>query len=308
MNERERVAAVADGTSSVPGRLFVVSTPIGNLGDITIRALEVLRSVALVAAEDTRHTRKLLTHFQIGARLLSYHAHNRRSRSGDLLAALGRGDVALVTDAGTPVISDPGQELVSAAAAAGHEVVVLPGASALTAALAVSGLGSSVVHFAGFLPRRGGERRRVLERWSRTRHGAEEEVLVVFEAPHRLVETLGDALDVLGDRTIAVCGDLTKRFESVYRGLMSDALAHFAENRPRGEFTLVISLPADGGALPQQVASIAADLEARFAALIELHGGDRKRALSALAVETHRPRKELYARLVSRRTAGDDSD
>ena len=279
-------------------RLFVVATPIGNLGDITLRAIEVLRSVPLVAAEDTRHTRKLLTHLAIGTRLVSYHAHNRRSRATELLDALTRGDVALVTDAGTPVISDPGHELVSAAAAAGHEVVAVPGPSALTAAVAVSGIEAAVVHFAGFLPRRGGERRRALARWARERAGEDEEALVLFEAPHRLAETLRDALGALGDRRVAVCGDLTKRFESVFRGTLSAALAEAEATEPRGEFTVVIALPA-AGAVPAPVGG--GDLEARFEALTEQYGGDRKRALAALAIEMRRPRKELYARLVSGR-------
>ena len=279
-------------------RLFVVATPIGNLGDMTLRAIEVLRSVPLVAAEDTRHTRKLLTHFGIATRLVSYHAHNRRARAGELLEALARGDVALVTDAGTPIVSDPGQELVGAAAEAGHEVVAVPGPSALTAAVAVSGIEAEIVHFAGFLPRRGGERRRALERWSRERAGEAAEALVLFEAPHRLAAMLEAALEVLGDRPAAVCGDLTKRFESVFRGTVSAALEHVRGSEPRGEFTVVISLPAPSApAVPAE----APELETRFAALVEQYGGDRKRALAVLAGEVRRPRKELYARLISGR-------
>lgn len=139
------------------GRLYVVATPIGNLGDMTLRALETLKQVALVAAEDTRHTGNLLRHFQISTRLISYHEHNRQARLPQLLDALGRGDVALVTDAGTPVISDPGQELVRAAASAGHEVLSVPGPSAPIAAASVSGLDASAIHFVGFLPRKANE-------------------------------------------------------------------------------------------------------------------------------------------------------
>jgi 16S rRNA (cytidine1402-2'-O)-methyltransferase len=272
-------------------RLFVVATPIGNLGDITLRALEVLRSVPLVAAEDTRHSRKLLTHYEIKARLVSYHAHNRRARSGELLEALAHGDVALLTDAGTPVISDPGQELVRAAAAAGHEVVAIPGPSALTAALSVSGIEATVVHFVGFLPRRGGERRRALARWRDVRGGEDGEALVLFEAPHRLAETLKDALAELGDCQVAVCGDLTKRFEKVFRGTLSEAIQEVGLGEPRGEFTLVIALP---GAEPRE----SGDLEGRFEELVAQFGGDRKRALGALAEESKRPRKELYGKLM----------
>ncbi|HET7770557.1 MAG TPA: 16S rRNA (cytidine(1402)-2'-O)-methyltransferase [Chloroflexota bacterium] len=272
-------------------RLFVVATPIGNLGDITLRALEVLRSVPLVAAEDTRHSRKLLTHYEIKTRLVSYHAHNRRARAGELLEALAQGDVALLTDAGTPVISDPGQELVGAAAAAGHEVVAIPGPSALTAALSVSGIAAAVVHFAGFLPRRGGERRRALARWRGVRGGAEGEALVLFEAPHRLAGTLTDALAELGDGQVALCGDLTKRFEKVFRGTLSEAIDEVGRNEPRGEFTLVIALPLAG---PRE----SGDLGQRFRELVAEFGGDRKRALGALAEESQRPRKELYGKLM----------
>lgn len=273
------------------GTLYVVSTPIGNLGDVTLRALDVLRGVPLIAAEDTRHTRKLLTHYGISTRLVSYHAHNRRARLDELLSRLEEGDVALVTDAGTPVVSDPGHELVRASAQAGNNVVAVPGASALTAALAVSGIDAAAVHFGGFLPRRRSERRRLLTeaaKWP----GA----LVVFEAPHRLLAALEDVQAVLGDVPIAVCCELTKRFESVVRGAVSDALAHYREHEPRGEYTLVIHLPA--AAPPDAAREV--DLPARFAALsAELR--NRNRALATLAQETGLPRKTLYARLVVQR-------
>ena len=275
------------------GTLYVVSTPIGNLGDVTLRALEVLRTVPLIAAEDTRHTRKLLTHHGISTRLVSYHAHNRRTRLDELLSRLGEGDIALVTDAGTPVVSDPGQELVRAAAQAGHNVVVVPGPSALTAALAVSGIDAPVMHFAGFLPRRQSERKRLLRdlaEWP----GA----LVVFEAPHRLVAALEDVHAMLGDVQVAVCCELTKRFESVVRGAVSDALAHYRQHEPRGEFTLVLQLPELVPAHAEGREPV--DIPTRFAALSsELRS--RNRALAALAQETGLPRKDLYARLVVER-------
>ncbi len=275
------------------GTLYVVSTPIGNLGDVTLRALEVLRVVPLIAAEDTRRTRKLLSHYNISTRTISYHAHNRRARLEHLLARLADSDVALVTDAGTPVVSDPGQELVREAVEAGHTVVSVPGPSALTAALAVSGIESSVVHFAGFLPRRTSERRRTLQQAARW-PGA----LVVFEAPHRLVASLEDALETLGDVTVAVCCELTKRFESVTRGALSVVLAQLRPQSPRGEFTLVFALPGEPAALPSEASD--ADLAVRLSQLIE-ELGDRGRALAALARETGQPRKTLYARLVAGR-------
>lgn len=283
------------------GRLYVVATPIGNLGDISPRALEVLRSVRLVAAEDTRRTGLLLRHFGIATRLLSYHAHNRTARLPRLLLELAEGDVVLATDAGTPVVSDPGEELVAAAAAAGHEVVAVPGPSAVVAALSVSGLPAVPFHVSGFLPRRTGERRRALEgmaSWPGS--------VVLFEAPHRLQAMLADLLAVFGDRRVAVCCELTKLYESVHRASLSQAVAHYTTIVPRGEFTLVVegagslervgrrrALPPD----PERTAS--GDLEGRFAALVETHG-DRRLALAALAAETGLPRKALYARLLTR--------
>ncbi|HEU5318971.1 MAG TPA: 16S rRNA (cytidine(1402)-2'-O)-methyltransferase [Chloroflexota bacterium] len=300
MNDADPLSSAAsDGDGK--GTLYVVSTPIGNLGDVSLRALETLRRVRLIAAEDTRHTRKLLTHHGISARLVSYHAHNRLARIDEILAQLAHGHVALVSDAGTPVVSDPGQELVRAAADAGYAVVCVPGASALTAALAVSGLEASVVHFGGFLPRRQSERRRALAAMR-----AWPGVAVVFEAPHRLRSALEDVLAELGDVPLAVCCDLTKRFESVFRGVASEAGAHFAEVEPRGEFTLVVALP---GAPPDERAAPAPqgthDLEARFDTL-RAALGDRARALAALARESGLPRKELYRRLISGRRSDRD--
>lgn len=279
------------------GTLFVVATPIGNLGDVTQRAIDTLRSVPVVAAEDTRRTRGLLTHFGITARLISYHAHNRRARIDTILRELTRGDVALVTDAGTPVVSDPGQELVRAAWGAGHTVSPIPGPSALTAALSICGLPAAEVHFIGFVPRRRSERRRTL-----VEAMAWPGLLVFFEAPHRLRATLADALAVAGDRPVVVCCELTKLFESVYRGTLSGAIEVYSNVEPRGEFTLVLDLGAGAGAGQTRADSAApeVDLEARLEALTAALG-DRKRALSALAKETGRPRKELYAGLLARR-------
>jgi len=213
--------------------LYLVATPIGNLEDITLRALRVLREVDLIAAEDTRTARKLLSHHGIRARLLSYNDHNKQARIPRILAALRQGAVALVSEAGMPGISDPGQDLVAAAAEAGFPVVPIPGPSAVTAALAVSGLPTRQFTYLGFLPRRAGERRRLLASLA-----AEPRTIVAFESPHRLRPALADLLAVFGDRRIAVCRELTKAFEEVFRGRISDALERFPE--PRGEFTLVI--------------------------------------------------------------------
>lgn len=283
------------------GRLYVVATPIGNLGDLAPRALETLRAVRLVAAEDTRRTGLLLRHFGIATRLLSYHAHNRTARLPRLLLELAEGAVALATDAGTPVVSDPGEELVAAAAAAGHEVVAVPGPSAVVAALSVSGLPAVPFHVTGFLPRRAGERRRALEGMA-----AWPGSVVLFEAPHRLRTLLADLLAVFGDRRVAVCCELTKRYESVHRASLSQAVAHYATIVPRGEFTLVVEGAGTAARVGRRrvlpldpVGTVLGDIETRFAALIETHG-DRRLALAALAADTGIPRKALYARLLTR--------
>lgn len=220
------------------GRLLLVATPIGNLGDMTLRGLDALREAPLIAAEDTRTARVLLRHFDIQARVTSYNEHNMRSKTSMLLDALSSGDVALVSDAGMPAISDPGHELVVAAIAAGYEVVPVPGASAVLAAVSASGLLAREFCYLGFLPRRSGPRHKALVEAAAGTHA-----LVLFESPHRLTQMLADALAALGDRRVAVCRELTKVHEEIWRGTISDAIAHF--EHPRGEFTIVI----DGGTL-----------------------------------------------------------
>ncbi len=222
----------------MPGTLYVVTTPIGNLEDLTPRAARILGEVGLIAAEDTRQTRKLLNHLGLKTRTVSYNQHNAGARSRGLLEALGNGDVALVSDAGAPGVSDPGAMLVSEAAAAGFRVVTAPGPSAVTAALSIAGLPADAFHFVGFPPRVGKARRVALGEAARHR-----ETLVLFEAPHRLRASLADILAVLGDRRIAVCRELTKLHEEVFRGTVAEALAYF--EAPRGEFVLVIEGAAD---------------------------------------------------------------
>jgi 16S rRNA (cytidine1402-2'-O)-methyltransferase len=224
------------------GTLYIVSTPIGNLEDITLRALRILREVALIAAEDTRHTKRLLNHYDIAAPCRSYHEHNKLTRLDEVLAALAAGDVALVSDAGTPLLSDPGYELVNACTAAGFAVVPVPGASAPMAALVASGLPTDAFLSIGFLPRRSAKRRASLQALAPI-----EATLICFEAPHRLLETLHDVRDVLGERRIAIARELTKLHEEVLRlPAVSAAIAHFTAQRPRGEFTLVIAGAAGG--------------------------------------------------------------
>jgi len=269
--------------------LYVVATPIGNLEDVTLRALRVLREVSLIAAEDTRTTRKLLAHHGIRNRLLSYNDHNKAARIPRLLQALREGDVALVSEGGTPVISDPGLDLVAAALDAGFAAVPVPGPSAVTAALAVSGLPVRQFTYLGFLPRRAGERRRLLAGFR-----DDPRTLVAFESPHRLRASLTALLDALGERRVAVCRELTKAFEEVFRGTLSEALARFAE--PRGEFTLVIE-----GARPGVGATFRSPAggEAEGAARAELarrrrDGEPARRAVSEVSARYSLPRRVAY--------------
>lgn len=216
--------------------LYLVATPIGNLEDITLRALRTLREVDLIACEDTRRTRRLLARYEIKTPLISYYEHNKLTKLGYILDILQTRDVALVSEAGMPGISDPGYELVRAAIFAGIVVVPIPGPSAPIAALAVSGLPTDSFIYLGFLPRRRKERRRFLQAISRERR-----TLVAFEAPHRLLASLEDIEEVLGDRETTLARELTKLHEEVIRDNVSHLRAHFKEVRPRGEFTLVIA-------------------------------------------------------------------
>lgn len=224
------------------GTLYLVATPLGNLEDITLRALRILREVSLIATEDTRTTGHLLKHFQIHCPMVSYYEHNKVTRLERVLEALAEADVALVSEAGTPLLSDPGYELVRAAIEQGFRVISIPGPSALTAALPASGLPTDRFLFLGFLPRKAGERRRILQEVE-----AEQATLVFFEAPHRLRETLKNMIEILGgDRPIAVCRELTKLHEEIWRGTLAGAWQEWQQREPRGEFTLVI-----GGASPK---------------------------------------------------------
>jgi 16S rRNA (cytidine1402-2'-O)-methyltransferase len=238
--------------------LYLVATPIGNLEDISLRALRILREVALIAAEDTRHTRKLLAHHAIHTRLVSLHEHNERARTAELIARLLAGDaVALVSDAGTPALSDPGAGLISAAVETGVRVIPVPGPSAFLPALVVSGLPTVPVTFLGFLPTASGDRKRALESAQTLEH-----TVVLYEAPHRILATLRALEEAWGNRRVAVARELTKVHEEVFRGRLSEAIQHFTRNRPRGEFTLVVegagarraeASPPDGSPAPDAV-------------------------------------------------------
>jgi 16S rRNA (cytidine1402-2'-O)-methyltransferase len=213
--------------------LYVIATPIGNLEDISLRALRLLREVKLIAAEDTRTTRHLLNAYNIKTPLTSYHEHSKRAKLDYLLDYLEKEDLALVSEAGMPGLSDPGYELIVAAIERGICVVPIPGASAVITALVVSGLPTDQFLYVGFLPRRKGQRQRLLSSIV-----DEPRTIVAFETPHRLRETLSDIEEILGDRRLSVCRELTKVHEEIFRGRVSQAREHFAE--PRGEFSLVI--------------------------------------------------------------------
>ena len=260
--------------------LYVVATPIGNLEDMTLRGLRVLKEVSLIAAEDTRTTRKLLSHYDIHTPLASYHDHNIGQSLPRILQALERGDVALVSDAGTPGISDPGLELVSAASAAGFPVVPIPGPSAVATALSVSGIPADRFLFLGFLPRRKGDRLTLLRSVAGLPF-----TLVLYEAPHRLQRSLADVLEALGDRPMTVLREATKLHEEVFRGTVSEAMERFQQ--PKGEFTLVVDWEAqEPGTSPEAAEEMLRSLLAQ--------GVSGREARETVAAETGMSRRELY--------------
>ncbi|MDP6347410.1 MAG: 16S rRNA (cytidine(1402)-2'-O)-methyltransferase [Dehalococcoidia bacterium] len=261
------------------GTLYLVATPIGNLEDISLRAMRVLKEVSLIAAEDTRRTRKLLSHYDIHTPLTSYHEHNKRAKLGYLLKQLAEGDVAVVSEAGTPGMSDPGYELVVACIERGVAVVAVPGASVLPAAVVVSGLPTSRFLFLGFLSRREGERKRVLVEVALLPY-----TLVALEAPHRLRRTLVLMREVLGERRMALCRELTKYHEEVFRGTPSTALERFTE--PLGEFTLVIE-----GAPAGRVDMAAVEVEL---GRLKGQGLTARDALAEMSGVSGLSRRELY--------------
>jgi len=261
--------------------LYVVATPIGNLEDISLRALRTLREVKLIAAEDTRRTRQLLTSYDIKTPTTSYHERNKLTKLDYILDCLSEGDVALVSDAGMPGISDPGHELIVAASGRGIPIIPIPGASVVVTALAVSGLDTEQFRYLGFLPHKASARKKLLKSVT-----ADPATIVVLETPHRLTAALGDILEVLGDREIAVCRELTKLHEEVFRGRVSGAIEHFAE--PRGEFTLVIAGQKEA-AKPQLTAAVEERLRK-----MRRGGVGAKEAVAKLAEETGLSKKELY--------------
>lgn len=272
------------------GKLYLVPTPIGNLKDITLRALEVLESVDLIAAEDTRTSLKLLNYFNIKKPLFSYHMHNEQGKSENIINKLKEGiNIALITDAGTPGISDPGAIVALKCIEENIDFEVLPGATAITTALVYSGLDTSKFVFRGFLPRENKERNPIIEELKNVR-----DTIIIYEAPHRLLSTLEFLLENLGDRKISACRELTKLHEEIYRNSISKTIQYFSENRPRGEFVLVIEGKTDK--------EIKAEKEALWSDLtVEEHlvkvinmGIDKKEAIKIVSKERGIPKKEVY--------------
>jgi 16S rRNA (cytidine1402-2'-O)-methyltransferase len=261
--------------------LYVVATPIGNLEDISLRALRILREVKLIAAEDTRKTKRLLNKYDIATTITSFHEHTKAPKINYILERLEEGNVALVSEAGMPGISDPGYELVTAAIDRGFPVVPIPGPSVVTAALAVSGLPTDSFKCLGFLPSRASARRRLLEEVT-----DETSTLVIFEAPHRLAASLDDMLAILGDRKIAACRELTKLHEEVFRGSISQAIEHFT--RPRGEFTLIIE-----GKRNKEKPVLTDTIQQRLKQMRQ-SGLPAREAIAMVAGETQLSKKELY--------------
>jgi 16S rRNA (cytidine1402-2'-O)-methyltransferase len=260
--------------------LYIIATPIGNLEDISLRALRLLGQVSLSAAEDTRTTRHLLDSYKIKNRLTSYHEHNKKTKLDHILEQLKSGDVALVSDAGMPGLSDTGYELISAAIEQNIPVVPVPGPSALITAVVISGLPANQFMYLGFLPRRKVERIKLFKSLVN-----EPRTLVTFESPHRILQSLRDALESLGNRRLAVCRELTKIYEEVFRGTISQALSHFST--PLGEFTLVISGKEDRP--PEVNANIENELLDLFR-----NGVKAREAAAALSAKSGIPRNQLY--------------
>ncbi|MFC1919045.1 16S rRNA (cytidine(1402)-2'-O)-methyltransferase [Chloroflexota bacterium] len=261
--------------------LYVVATPIGNLEDVSLRALRTLREVQLIAAEDTRKTKRLLARYDISTPTTSYYEYNKLTKLDYVLGYLEKGDVALVSEAGTPGISDPGYELIVAASQRGIPVVPVPGPSVVITAVTVSGLATDRFSYLGFLPRRTKERQRLLETVV-----DEYATIVVLEAPHRLLATLDDMVSILGDRRIAVCRELTKIHEEVFRGRISQAIERFV--KPKGEFTLVVE-----GKKQKQKPQLTENVEQQLHQM-RISGVTAKEAVARVSGETGLSKKELY--------------
>ena len=269
------------------GTLYLVATPIGNLEDMSPRAVRILKEASLIAAEDTRHTGKLLKHFEIETPITSYFEHNKLNKLDFVLEKLSSGDVALVSDAGTPAINDPGYELVRAALASGFDVKPVPGPSAPLAALTVSGLPTDSFLYLGYLPHKTSERRKFISHVSNVTY-----TLIFLESPYRIVESLEDLLSVLGDRRICVAREMTKMFEEYWRGSISGAVEYFKSQPARGEFTLVVEGKPKDEAEKWTEEQLSAAIEAGIKS-----GKSARELSSTLAIQSGWNKKEIYARI-----------
>ena len=282
------------------GCLYLVATPIGNLEDITLRALRILKEVDQIACEDTRHTLKLLNHFDIHKPLVSYHEHNELTRAPELVLAMEEGaSIALVSDAGMPLVSDPGHRLVTLAIRHHIRVVPIPGPAALLAALSASGLPNEEFLFLGFLPARSGERQRALERLR-----IEDRTLIFYEAPHRIGDTIADAVAILGDRPACIAREVTKLHEEFRRGKLTQLFQSLEEHPAKGEITLVIGAPDKG--TPGAYMDTAQSLAARVDELMHQAKLDRKEALKLAARERGIPKRDAYKQLVDESENAED--
>ncbi len=269
------------------GKLYVCATPIGNLEDITIRVLNTLKEVDLVAAEDTRHTLKLLNHYEINKPLTSYHEHNKDKKGTELIDKLVQGqNIALVSDAGMPGISDPGEDIIKLCIENEVEVEVLPGASAIITALVASGMSTEKFSFEGFLDRNKKKRRERLKKIK-----GDDRTLIFYESPHRLIDTLKDMQEVLRDREMAVARELTKKYEEIARGNISDMISHFKAKSPRGEFVLIV----EGGSEEDKDDEKFEELSIEEHILLYIDKGfSKKEAVKKVAKERNIPKREVY--------------
>jgi 16S rRNA (cytidine1402-2'-O)-methyltransferase len=287
------INAHSESSQEAPrGCLYLVATPIGNLEDITLRALRILKEVDQIACEDTRHTLKLLNHFDISKPLVSYHEHNEMTRASELVLAMEKGSsIALVSDAGMPLVSDPGHRLVTLAIRHHIQVIPVPGPVALLAALSASGLPNDEFLFLGFLPARSGERQRALERLR-----IEDRTLILYEAPHRIHDTIADAVAILGDRPACLAREVTKLHEEFRRGKLTDIFQSLHEHPAKGEMTLVIG-PAEKGARGVNL-DTSQSLAARVDELMHQAKLDRKDALKLAAKERGMSKRDAYRQLL----------
>jgi 16S rRNA (cytidine1402-2'-O)-methyltransferase len=291
-NAPAQTPSPSNGAAPGGGCLYIVGTPIGNLEDITLRALRILKEVDLIACEDTRHTQKLLSHYNISKALVSYHEHNEMTRSPELLIQLEQGaKIALVSDAGMPLVSDPGYRLVTLCVRHRIPVVPVPGPSAVLAALAAAGLPNEEFLFVGFLPQRSGERRRMLDHLR-----IEERTMIFYEAPHRLAESIADVQEILGDRPACIAREVTKIHEEFLRGKLSQLVESLADRPARGEITLIVGPPEPSAATGQ--ADSTQSLSDRVDELIRQAKLDRKEALKLAAKERGLTRRAAYDQLV----------